>query len=75
MGCRCRFDATFRVEIVLQVSITEADLFGKLREANAFDLRHVHAVIFEPLGDISVLDGTSGSDKSFDSRLLDGVRT
>ena len=58
-----------------EAKITEADLFGKLREANAFDLRHVHAVVFEPTGDISVLHDTSESDKSVDSRLLDGVRT
>ena len=58
-----------------RAQITEADLFGKLREANAFDLRRVHAVVFEPTGDISVLHGTSDSSEKVSSRILEGVET
>ena len=49
--------------------MTEADLIGKLREANALDFAQVRAVIFEPTGDVSVLHGDR-----IDDRLLEGVR-
>lgn len=35
--------------------LTQDDLMAKLREANAFDLRHVYAVVFEATRDVSVL--------------------
>lgn len=54
--------------------MTEADLFGKLREANAFDLRRVHAVILEPTGDVSVLHGSGDEDEEVSARVLEGVR-
>ena len=49
--------------------MTEGDLIGKLREANALELSQVRAVVFEPTGDVSVLHGAQ-----CDARLLDGVR-
>ena len=49
--------------------MTEADLIGKLREANALEFSSVRAVVFEPTGDVSVLHGDSCDD-----RLLEGVR-
>lgn len=53
--------------------MTEADLIAKLREANAFDLRTVHAVIVESTGDVSVLHGDPDGPKP-DPRVLEGVR-
>ena len=50
--------------------VTEADLMGKLREANALRLADVHAVVFETTGDISVLHG----EGPVDDALLAGVR-
>ena len=49
--------------------MTEGDLIGKLREANALDFSKVRAVVFEPTGDVSVLHGDTCDD-----RLLKGVR-
>ena len=49
--------------------MTEGDLIGKLREANALDFSKVRAVVFEPTGDVSVLHGDT-----VDDRLLAGVR-
>jgi len=37
--------------------MTEADLRGKLREANVLDLSEVRAVVMESTGDVSVLHG------------------
>lgn len=39
--------------------LTKEDLMAKLREANAYDLSKVKAVVFETTGDISVLHGES----------------
>ncbi len=50
--------------------MTVGDLHGKLREANAFDLDQVHAVIFEATGDVSVLHGAGQVTPA----LLEGVR-
>ena len=49
--------------------MTEGDLIGKLREANALEFSQIRAVVFEPTGDVSVLHG-----ERFDDRLLKGVR-
>ena len=38
-----------------RANVTRADLFGKLREANALNYSEVLAVVFETTGDISVL--------------------
>lgn len=40
-----------------KAGMTKGDLYGKLREANAYDLSRVLAVIVEPTGDVSVLHG------------------
>ncbi len=49
--------------------MTEDDLMAKLREANAFDLSRLRAVIFEATGDISVLHG----DGRISDRVLESV--
>lgn len=38
-----------------RANMTENDLFGKLREANAFHFDQVIAVVFETTGDVSVI--------------------
>ncbi len=53
--------------------MTRADLYGKLREANAFDLSQVRAVILESTGDVSVLHGPKDGP-SPDPALMEGVR-
>ncbi|NNE51098.1 MAG: DUF421 domain-containing protein [Sulfitobacter sp.] len=53
--------------------MTEADLWSKLREANAIDLRTVHAVVVESTGDVSVLHGDPNGPKP-DACLLQGVQ-
>lgn len=50
--------------------MTVDDLHGKLREANAFDLDQVHAVVFEATGDVSVLHGHGSVSPS----LLENAR-
>lgn len=57
-----------------EARLTEADLIGKLREANAFDLSRVHAVVFEPTGDVSVLHGSGDETEQVSDRILEGVR-
>ena len=52
--------------------VTEGDLRAKLREANVLSLDHVHAVVLEATGDVSVLHGEPGAD--LDLSILDGVR-
>jgi uncharacterized membrane protein YcaP (DUF421 family) len=56
-----------------KAGMTRADLWAKLREANAFDLARVHAVVVESTGDVSVLHGDPEGPPP-DSRLLEGVR-
>ncbi|WP_216644261.1 DUF421 domain-containing protein [Palleronia sp. THAF1] len=51
--------------------VTRADVYGKLREANALQLSQVRAVILEDTGDVSVLHGP----EDIDDILLEGVRT
>ena len=51
-------------------NMTEQDLLGKLREANAFDLDQVLAVVFEATGDVSVLHSTDGK---LQPKLFKGV--
>lgn len=62
-------DGTILHDNLRHAGMTEADLFGKLREASALNLEQVRAVVFEPTGDISVLQG-----ENCDDRLLQGVR-
>ncbi len=40
-----------------RANVTRDDLYGKLREANAFNFEDVRAVVFESTGDVSVLHG------------------
>lgn len=56
-----------------RAGVTHADLRAKLREANAFDLSSVHAVIVETTGDVSVLHGPADGPRP-DTWVMDGVR-
>lgn len=55
---------------MVRANLTDGDVWGKLREANALDPDAVHAVIVETTGDVMVLHG----DVPPDPRLLQGVR-
>ena len=62
---------------ILEVNLRSArmtpdDLYAKLREANAFDLSRIKAVILESTGDISVLHG--GADEAISDPVMHGVR-
>ncbi len=52
--------------------ITEDELRGKLREANAFKLSHVKAMILETTGDVSVMHTSQGLE--IDDYILEGIR-
>ena len=52
--------------------VTEGDIRAKLREANVLSLDHVHAVVFESTGDVSVLHGDPDAD--LDLSIFDGVQ-
>lgn len=56
-----------------KVKITEDELRGKLREANAFKLIHVKAVILETTGDVSVMHHEGDID--IENYILEGVRS
>lgn len=58
---------------LVAAQMTPADLYGKLRGANAYDLARVKAVIVEPTGDVSVLHGKPDGP-AIDPALLEGVR-
>ncbi|WP_299045034.1 YetF domain-containing protein [uncultured Tateyamaria sp.] len=53
--------------------VTHADLRAKLREANAFDLATVHAVVVETTGDVSVLHGPADGPRP-DARVMEDVQ-
>jgi uncharacterized membrane protein YcaP (DUF421 family) len=55
-----------------RVNVSRADLYCKLREANAFDRSQVLAVVFETTGDISVLH-SADPDARIDPLLMTGV--
>jgi uncharacterized membrane protein YcaP (DUF421 family) len=55
-------NGTILKENLKKTLVSQADLMGKLREANVLQLSQVKAVIFETTGDISVLH----SDKPID---------
>lgn len=55
-----------------RANMTESDLFGKLREANAFHFDQVIAVVFETTGDVSVIHSTQDSPE-ITSRIFDNV--
>jgi len=48
-------------ENLIRANMTECDLFGKLREANAFHLVQIIAVVFETIGDVSAIHSTQKS--------------
>ena len=48
-------------ENLSRANVTESDLFGKLREANAFHMDQIIAVVFETTGDVSVIHSTQKS--------------
>ena len=55
--------------------MSETDLYGKLREANAYDISSVLAVVLEPTGDISVLHAPCYSDTKISPEILASVQT
>ncbi len=55
-----------------KAQVTESDVRAKLREANVLSLDHVHAVVLEATGDVSVLHGDP--DAELDLAIFDGVR-
>ena len=56
-----------------KVKMTRADLFGKLREANATDISLVRAAVLETTGDVSILH-LEEEGATFSEELLEGVR-
>jgi len=65
-------DTLFK-DVLAKTRVTEADVYGKLREANVLDFDEVQAVVLESTGDISVLHGEPGT-KRLNPDLLKGVR-
>jgi|TARA_R110002049_G_scaffold26582_4_gene92381 uncharacterized membrane protein YcaP (DUF421 family) len=55
-----------------KAKMTESDLWGKLRESNAFQFSQVLAVIAETTGDVCVLH-TDGEDRRIEPELLKDV--
>jgi len=53
--------------------VSQADLMGKLREANVLQLSQVKAVIFETTGDISVLH--TNEQIAVDAIIIEDVKT
>jgi len=51
--------------------VSYSDLMAKLREANAFKLEDVRAVVFETTGDVAVLHASD--DSQVDEEIFDGV--
>ena len=47
--------STILDENLRRANVTRNDLYGKLREANAFNFEQILAVVFETTGDVSVL--------------------
>jgi len=53
-----------------KTNVTRADLYGKLREANALNFNEVLAVVFETTGDISVLHSSDPASRLAAELLL-----
>lgn len=53
--------------------MTRSDLWAKLREANAYQIDKVHAVVVESTGDVSVLHARK-TDGEPSPEVMDGVR-
>lgn len=60
-------------ENLAKAQLTEADLRGKLREANVLRYDEVRAAVMESTGDVSVLHGPPDGAE-LDDRLLEDVR-
>lgn len=56
-----------------KANVTRSDLMAKLREANAFSLSRVEAVIFESTGDISVIHSNPSDDVTLDYEIFEDV--
>lgn len=56
-----------------KTKITEDELRGKLREANALKMSHVKAVVLETTGDVSVLH--TKDTVEIDDYILEGVKS
>jgi len=59
-------------ENMRRANVTKADIFGKLREANALNYDQILAVVFETTGDISVLH-SSDPNATLEPNFLEGV--
>ena len=55
-----------------KANVTRADIYGKLREANAMNFEQVRAVIFETTGDISVIH-TKDSETKLEPEIFRNV--
>ncbi len=66
-------DGEMILENMTRAGITESDLWAKLREANAYNLDHVRAVVMESTGDVSVLHGPKDGPAISD-QVMQGVR-
>lgn len=60
-------------ENLTRANITKSDVMAKLREANAFRLSSVKAVIFESTGDISVIHSDRPSDVTINEEIVKDV--
>lgn len=59
-------------ENLKRAQMTESDLYGKLREANAFEFDQVLAVVFETTGDVSVIH-TSDGTRRLDQKIFENI--
>ena len=66
-------DGEMMPENMRTVGLTADDLHAKLREANAYSLDHVRAVVMESTGDVSVLQGPKDGPK-VSSEVMQDVR-
>ena len=65
-------DGDYCTDNMLKARVTQSDVIGKLREANAIRIDDVHAVILEVTGDISVLHKTDANeDGGVDEEVCD----
>ncbi len=60
-------------ENLTKANVTKSDVMAKLREANAYNLNQVKAVIFESTGDISVIHSDSSEDSSLSDEIFEDV--
>lgn len=60
-------------ENMIRTGVSASDLRAKLREANAFSLANVAAVVFETTGDVSVLHGSGSTDDEGNSTVDDFI--